>query len=232
MATHHAYSTTHTNAQTLQSHPPLLVSIDGNIGAGKSLVLQAVAERFAGRRVSTHPEPVAEWADNLAAYYADPHAHAFGLACRILLSFCTALEDAPPGCVMRVFERSPASSLQVFSALNKADGDLTAREWEVLSRMHADLAWDPHLVIFIDTPCHECCGRIVTRARPCEQAMTTTYIRRVEHYYSKFVSGTLPGKNVAVVRVDGSLPPEHVAQAVCDILEARLVGHVKNCLAT
>lgn len=188
--------------------------IDGNIGSGKSTVMEAVRQEL-GELVSTFPEPVHEWGDLLAAYYRDPKAHAFTLSVKILHSFCQMHSARPRNRAVHVFERCPGTSKNVFAAMNRDDGDLGAREWDVLADLHADLAWQPDVVIFLDTPSHICCERVAKRLRDCESAMTTQYVRRVEHMYSKYVA-TLPAARV--VKVDGSLPPAAVAAKVVDIV--------------
>ena len=191
----------------------MIIAIEGNIGSGKSTVLNTVQTTF-GECVKVYPEPVHEWRDVLQAYYADPKDNAFRLACQVLLSFISPM---PLDRSVHVFERMPATSKNVFAAMNRNDGDMRPREWEVLCKMHDDLAWDADLVIFVDTPSHVCCQRILQRARQCEEAMTTQYVRRVEHAYSKFIDSLPPGR---VIKVDGARPVEEVAAAVCDIVRA------------
>ena len=199
----------------------MIVAIDGNIGSGKSTLLALIRAGISPSVASVHPEPVDQWRDILKAYYEDSRANAFRLSCTILLSFCEALHSAPPAQV-RVFERCPEASLNVFASMNRADGDISAREWDVLTNMHADLAWKPDLVLFVDTPSHICCDRVAARARACEETMSTQYVRRVEHHYKKWLDGLPKGR---VIVIDGARPPQEVAEDACmaiaDTLAAR-----------
>lgn len=211
----------------------LTVAIEGNIGSGKSGLLDAIATADDDDHivVHVHPEPVAAWSNALEAYYADPRANALRLSVTVLQSFREAFDVAAaaaaagataPGATaaatVHVFERSPESSRRVFASMNLADGDMTPGEWSVLCRLHGDLGWKPDLVIFLDVPTHVCCARIEQRARRCETAMSVEYVRKLEFAYKKYID-SLTSRDVVVV--DGTLSPDEVARKAIEIIRAR-----------
>lgn len=173
------------------------ISVDGNIGSGKSDCLAALAAAFPD--VPCHPEPVHEWGELLDLFYKCPSEWALPFSLKVLLGFRAASRDAD--CIV---ERSPMASRHVFSQLLYNDGTLNCHEWELFKEYHDVLGWQPDVVFFVDTPAAVCLQRIASRGRACEATIDIDYLRRVEFQYANMLRYT----DVPVVRFDGTLPPE------------------------
>lgn len=177
------------------------ISVDGNIGCGKTTVLAALATAFPG--VSVMPEPVRDWHDLLELYYTDPKTWALPLNLKILLSFRAAAAHG-------IVERSPLSCHTVFSKIARDDDNMDAKQFDIFKDYYEVLGWQPDAIVYIDTPLAECAARIERRRRTGEADIDLQYLRRVEFAYAAMLRDC----GVPVERVDGSQSPEDVAAAV------------------
>lgn len=202
---------------------PRVVAVEGNIGCGKSTALAALAAR--GVRVV--PEPLAQWAGLLEKFYADPGRWALALSLRVLLSFHEARpgdsggddpgsgEDSggecPPAVV--VYERSPLACRHVFTQLMLNDGRLGADDWDLFKEYWELLAWTPDVIAYVHVPHDECLERVRRRGRAPEAAVNAEYLRKLEFQYETM----LRYAGVPVVRIDGTLSPDRVADAIAEV---------------
>lgn len=177
------------------------ISVDGNIGAGKSSVLAAA--RKAGV-ADVFPEPVEEWGDLLRNFYERPAEYALPFSLTVLLSY--DVPYARPTCVV---ERSPLACRHVFTQLLHNDGVMSQPAWELFKAYSDVLGWTPDLIVYVDTPANVCLDRVRGRGREGEDAVDLTYLRRIEYKYDIMLKYC----NVPVVRLDGSLPPDELAAA-------------------
>lgn len=189
---------------------PRRVCVEGNIGCGKSTAIEAAA-RLAG--VPAFLEPVRLWGPLLDKFYRDQAHWALALSLRVLLSF-----REPEACEAPValVERSPLACRHVFGQLLFNDSKLTQEEWDLFKDYCDVLGWKPDVIAYIHTPADECFERIRRRDRPEERAMDVQYVRRLEFQYETM----LRFADVPVVRLDGTQPPEVIAQQLAALAAA------------
>lgn len=176
------------------------IAVEGNIGSGKSTVLEALAGAFAVRK-----EPVEEWQPLLDLFYADPGKWSLAFSLRVLLSFANAPDDGAGGVL--VTERCPLANRHVFGQLLFNDQKMTQDEWDLFKEYHDAMGWTPDGIVFVDTPSDVCMDRIKVRGRTCEASIDIQYLRRIEFQYQNLFKFC----GVPVVRVDGALPPAELA---------------------
>jgi deoxyadenosine/deoxycytidine kinase len=181
----------------------MTICVEGNIGAGKSTVLCALAKARPDLRLV--PEPLHVWGTMLEAYYEDPGSWSLPLHLRILYEFW----KCEPGCNV-VIERSPGACRHVFGQLSYNDDHLTPTGWNTFKSYHDALGWEPDAYVYVDTPIEVCAARIKARGRPCEQRISEEYLRRIDFQYHNF----LKFSTVPVVRVDGTLPPDEIVASI------------------
>lgn len=187
------------------------ISVEGNIGSGKSECLDALAAAFPN--VPCYPEPVQEWGELLELFYKCPADWALSFSLKVLLGFRDASRRE-----VCIVERSPMASRHVFSQLLYNDGTLSVQEWELFKDYHRELGWEPGVVFFVDTPAAVCLERIASRGRSCEAGIDIDYLRRVEFQYANMLRYT----DVPVVRFDGTLPPAELHAQMVHEAAARL----------
>ena len=192
-----------------------VVSVEGNIGSGKSAALEALAARRPDLRV--RQEPVDAWGELLALYYADPVAWSLAFNLKVLHSFVEARRpgvdgsgSSCSGSSCSVIERSPGACRHVFGQLAYNDNHLGPEAWTVFKGYHDLLGWEPDAYVYIDTPPAVCFERMSTRGRECESGVTEAYLARIEFQYANFLKFT----KVPVFRVNGARPPDVVAREV------------------
>jgi deoxyadenosine/deoxycytidine kinase len=199
------------------------ICVVGNVGAGKSVALEALAA--AGYAVS--PEPVEQWGDLLDKMYEDPKKYGLAFSLRVLLDMHgvpDAAPDAEKGVV--VVERSPLCNRHVFTQLLHNDGSLSTAEWDTYKDYHDLLAWRPDAIVYLDTPTDVCARRVEARGRPCEAGIDVQWLRRVEFQYETM----LKFANVPVSRVAGTGSPEDVG-AACVAAVAALADETRTLTA-
>jgi deoxyadenosine/deoxycytidine kinase len=197
--------------------------LDGEIGAGKSEALGAIAEslRARGRRVIVVPEPVQEWeeAGILAAFYADPprrayefQTYTFVTRVRALVEACEAC-DPPLGagdCV--VMERSPMTDRFVFMELQREMvGPMLMRMYErwwcewmrLLPEVLRSARW---VGVYLKPSIGSCMERLCARDRIGE-TVPEDYQRRLRAAHETFLQGTLLRKSALedVLVLEGSV---------------------------
>ena len=183
----------------------LKVSIEGNIGSGKSSVLAALATALPDCPVFT--EPVDEWTDLLDIFYASPAEWGLAFSLKVLLSF-----REPAKRDMCLIERSPLACRHVFSQLLYNDGSLTQHEWDLFKEYFDLLAWTPDVIVYIETPVDLCMERIQVRGRAAEKSLDAEYLNRVEHQYTNMLRFV----NVPIIRLDGTLSLPELQRAAID----------------
>lgn len=184
------------------------ISVDGNIGSGKSEALAALAAAFP--TVPCYPEPVESWAELLKLYYASPAEWSLPFSLKVLLSFGEPARQ--PTCLI---ERSPMTSRHVFGQVLYNQGLLNQHEWDLFKEYHDLLAWKPDVTFFVDCPPRVCLERVASRGREGEAGIDLDYLKKVDFQYQNMMRFM----DVPVVRFDGTLPRAQLHAAM--IAEAR-----------
>lgn len=187
----------------------MIVCLEGNIGSGKSTVLQRL---FQDHNLTIKEEPISEWGPLLDLYYDNPAAWALPFDLKVLHSFCDIPEPNESGIVC--VERSPGACRHVFGQLGYNDEHMTPASWDIFKEYHDLLAWEPSAYVYIDTPPDQCFERIKIRGRHCESGLTEEYLRRIEFQYTNFLKFT----GTPTYTVDGTKPVDEIVRDIVDFL--------------
>ena len=161
-----------------------IVSIDGNIGAGKSSVLKELEKEHG---FVVFQEDINSWKEMLDAFYEKPQRWSFTLQMAILNSLHDQLQqikELPSNNDIIFKERAPASS-RIFAEISKSEGFLCDEEFKIYEGIFDKLIWKPDLKLFIDTNVSTCMERIARRGRNCEKNIKHTYLEKLEEGYRK-----------------------------------------------
>jgi deoxyadenosine/deoxycytidine kinase len=182
------------------------ISVEGNIGSGKSSLLTALSRNH-GLRVFL--EPVQKWGDWLSLFYEDPCRWGMSFNLKVLTSFHDhhlSAGGADNDSSLTLFERSPLTCRHVFTTLQHADGCMNDAELALFDDVYQRLRWEPDLVLYVRTRPETCMRRIAMRAREAERNITLDYVKRVHTRHEALFHK----KHATTHELDGEQPPEEV----------------------
>ena len=218
---------------------PLIVSIEGNIGAGKSTFLEKLRENL-GEEGSTlevvfMQEPVNVWQsitdkygeDILTKYYADPAKYAFSFQIMAystrLAMFKTAVREHP-NCDVILCERSLEADRNIFAKMLRDEGNIEDIMYQIYDRLYADTAQDylADGIVYMATPPMICYDRIQQRNRKGESEIAMPYLMNCHAYHTAWLANqTDLEEKTEVLSLDtddAQHPEEEWVQRVSDFL--------------
>ena len=194
----------------------------GNIGAGKSTLVELLSERLGFR---PYYEPVAE-NPYLADFYADMerwafHSQVFFLTHRARCH--RSLMDDPCSVVQ---DRSLYEDAMVFARNLYERGAMSARDWETylkLFRAVVSLLPPPDMVVYLRASVPTLKKRIALRGRDFEFSIADDYLADLNRLYEDWIEGfdlapvlVVPGDRLDFVAESGDL------DAIAETVAARL----------
>jgi len=180
---------------------PFIVSIEGNIGAGKSTMLKHF-QKYSD--VEIVPEPVAEWCDVkghnlLQKLYEDPKRWSFQFQSYVQLTRLQLLNKRTTSSV-KIIERSIQNNRFCFLENAKKDGSLSGAELEVLfswyNWLDKNLGLPLDLIVYLRTSPEVAYERLRQRGRKEESDVPMKYIEGLHQSYEEWLvqksKGPLP----------------------------------------
>lgn len=181
----------------------IIISLEGNIGAGKSTVGQRLK---ASGLFDFLEEPISLWREGFAAnllqrMYTDMDRWAFTFQ---IMAFVTRVKTwqeilSRTDHQRVVLERSVFTDRRVFAANLHRRGAISDVEWELYCGL-----WDflvshycvqPDHIIYLRTPVDVCMERIRVRGREEESQISLEYLRQIEELHDQWLMGN-PGAMV------------------------------------
>ena len=160
-----------------------IITVDGNIGSGKSSVLAYLQNTYG---ISIDLEPVKKWQPYLEDMYYK-NSGAFEFQVRVWLDRCWVQDKSTRGTLL--MERSPYFQSMVFVPANLENGRITESQNTMIREMYnlSMRMWSPNMYIYLRSNPKNCVERIEHRARNSEEAISPSYINRLhelhEHAY-------------------------------------------------
>jgi len=190
---------------------PIIISIDGNIGAGKSTILKRLKEE--------HPEfyyidePVNLWTsledENneslLKLYYKDKKRWSFTFQNYVLISrmlyTIDKIESWKKECEkdksklknnVFITERFIDTDFNIFTKMLFDDGFINKMEWDIYNNWYNFLTnkYKLNYVIYLNISPETCKERINKRARDGEENITLEFLEKIDSYHQKWFRET------------------------------------------
>lgn len=209
---------------------PILLSIEGNIGAGKSYLLKSLRERNPNWQFIDEPVDFWQSLKNedgkslLEVFYADQRRWSYTFQNCALLSRYNNIEtsiktygdkfaekhdgDAEasqrPTPVIFITERCLDTDHQVFAKMLASDKMLGSLEFDLYQRwfkLLEETATPLSAIVFVDTVPETCSSRISMRGRNGEEGIPLAYLQSLDKFQRAWVDST----HVPVVRVESSM---------------------------
>jgi len=185
---------------------PFIVSIEGNIGAGKSTMLKFF-EKY--NDVELIPEPVAQWCDVkghnlLGKLYEDPKRWSFQFQSYVQLTRLQLL-NKPTNCSVKIIERSIQNNRFCFLENAKKEGSLCGAELEVLISwydwLNENIGMPLDLIVYLRTSPQVAYERLKARGRKEEAGVPMHFIEGLHQSYEDWLVNQTKGPPPAPVLV-------------------------------
>lgn len=185
---------------------PIIITIDGNIGAGKSTFLNYLREKFPNFHYID--EPVDIWTNFknesgetlLEVYYKDKKRWAFSFQNCVFLTRIISLikhikewnNDSNPKSNVFVTERCVETDFNIFVKMLYDDGFINKLEWNIYKQWYHYLILDYRIngIIYIKCEPEKCKERIGKRGRTGEQIIALDYLNKLHSYHEKWINET------------------------------------------
>ena len=182
-------------------NPTRIISLDGNIGVGKTTLLDHIQKRFPD--VIIVKEPVDAWSQLkdeqgsslLELFYKDKRRYAFTFQQAAMLSRLLLLQkavaEAKPGSLI-LTERSVLTDRFVFAEMLKASGDLSKLEKDLYEQWYNAFATQLPIVgiVYITTSVDTAFERIKTRGREGEATISKEYLKALDWQHQVWLTNT------------------------------------------
>lgn len=187
--------------------PLKIMCVEGNIGAGKSSVLQELRDRG----YTVVPEPVEAWSHVFPLFVKNPRRYAFVFQTQVAASLVeqhrtalSAYEWGPKDNVVFV-ERSFLSA-GAFVSVAVDNGFISPAEETTYHNLAEAIGWTPSGYIFIATPLKTCLERLQKRGRPEEANLTLSDLHKIGNAFCAL--------GITTNAVDGSLSTAEIADRI------------------
>jgi deoxyadenosine/deoxycytidine kinase len=183
----------------------MIITIDGNIGSGKTSVLNYLHKTY---KIPIDLEPVESWNSYLTKLY-DDSSDVFKFQVRIWLDRCWIQEKSDKITVL--MERSPYFIRDTFISCAYDSKLISQHERDILLDLHkkTDTIWSCNTYIYLRSKPENCYRRIKKRNRLCEKNITEEYINTLHRYHENTYTNAINNNmNIIVIDVDDKSIPE------------------------
>ena len=190
------------------------LSIEANIGGGKSTLGRTLAERYP-EVFNLIPEPVdaLERTGILKAYYDDKQRWAAILQNFVLIARIISHRDHKKHGVINLIDRSIMGDKNVFAKMLIEDGMMNDIEVAVYNEYHKLVGMDdvPTLYVYIRTPVDVCIERIAKRGRASETTIPKEYLQKIHDLHETWME-TIHPSNILIL--DGTQSVDQLVDQV------------------
>lgn len=208
---------TETNIDTIHSsmNGNIIVSIDGNIGSGKSTIVNLIKRTCSNmpRNIIILDEPVSIWdtirdeegTPILSNFYNDQHKYAFSFQILALSTRISILKKAIQENTNSIIitERNLQTDRYVFAQMLFDDGKISTIDFNIYKHMYETFIIDYPIskMIYINTNPSICFERINKRAREGE-TMKLEYLEQCDKYHNGLATH-MKLNGIHVLEIDG-----------------------------
>lgn len=192
------------------------ITIEGNIGAGKTTLAQLLSQRLNARLI------LEEFADNpfLPRFYENPKQYAFPLELFFMAERYKQLKEVNMG--RDLFDTVTVSDYLFTKCLLFARVNLPEEEYRLYQRLfdiiHQQIV-QPQLLIYLHAPVSKLQQNIKKRNRSYEQAIPDEYLYSIQETYSTYIRHhSVPTLLVDVSKADFLNNPAHL-ESIMQALE-------------
>jgi deoxyadenosine/deoxycytidine kinase len=183
----------------MTSSIPIIISVDGNVGAGKSTFLDTIKVSFPDVEIVL--EPVGEWMrlknaegkSLLELFYEDKRRWAYTFQNCAILTRLKIIRETATSTKKRIIltERSVLTDRFVFAEMLRESGDIDTMEWELYMNWFNSFAGELPVsgIVYLTTGVGTAAERIVKRGRHGEDHIPLDYLSALDRQHQKWLAG-------------------------------------------
>jgi deoxyadenosine/deoxycytidine kinase len=193
---------------------PLIISIEGNIGSGKSTIIEHLEKNLGVNRenVILLKEPLGVWesikdpvsGENiLEKFYQDQAKYAFPFQVMAYASRLSMIRNAiinNPTCSVIICERSLDADKNIFAKMLHDDALIEDINYQIYLSFCKEYAVEFGLnaVVYIDADAEVCHERIRKRSRQGENGIPLDYLQKCKRYHDEWLGQNI---NIPILRI-------------------------------
>ena len=191
---------------------PFIVSLEGNIGAGKSTIIDILKSKYeteprkyfgelSDAKIVFMKEPVDIWTSIcdsetgesiLEKFYKEPKTYAFAFQVMVYNTHLEAFRRVVrenPDCALLICERSIDAGRYIFAEMLRDDGMIADVCFKIYQNLFDSTANEFSLdaILYLDVSPEICLERIGKRSREGEGGIPLEYLERCQSYYRKWL---------------------------------------------
>lgn len=183
---------------------PVILSIEGSIGAGKSTIIENLKEYMKdfSKEVVFLKEPLDIWegikdsvGENiLQKFYGNPEKYAFSFQVMAYASRLSiirnAIETHSPAVI--ICERSLAADKNIFAQMLFDEGTIDDVNFQIYNMFYKEFSGNYPLdgIVYIDADAETCHKRVGKRSREGESEISLEYLQKCKLYHDRWLENT------------------------------------------
>lgn len=170
-----------------------IITIDGNIGAGKTSILNYLHTNY---NINVDLEPIDKWKPYLDNIYKEKKDY-FKFLIRIWLDRSWIQEKNNSSLV--IMERSPYFIRNTFNKFKYETRLINKNENNIINELYdkTDIIWKPNYFIYLRSSPEKCLEKIYKRGRDNEMEISLEYLKNIHQYHEK-AYGELQDKKIMI----------------------------------
>ena len=192
-----------------------IISVEGNIGSGKSTLVENLRKKYAGnRRINFLQEPVDIWNTikdkdgntMISKFYKDTKKYSFAFQMMAYISRVSLLKQALEKDVdVIVIERSMFTDKMVFAKMLYDDGNIEEVEYQIYNKWFDEFIKEiPKIdIVYVKTDPQTALARVKKRAREGE-TIQLEYLNKCHQYHDDWLKNynTITNNNIIEIQGD------------------------------
>lgn len=190
----------------------MIISIEGNIGSGKTKQLQLLKEKG----YTVIEENVESWKEEgwLERFYKNPYRTALGFQMRVLYDHLNRKSEITEP--ITIIERSAYTCIEVFGKILLEDKMMTVQDINLMRMYFEANKFLPDVFIYIQTLPNIAYERVRKRDRSGEELIDLLYLEKLHHHHEYSYIGN---KSLKIFIVDGNKSIDEVQNEIVKIIE-------------
>ena len=176
----------------------IIISIEGNIGAGKSTIIENIEKILGHEYIEYNEEPVKEWincqgVNILEKYYTNPSKYAFCFQSVVMSS--RMRKQRQQAKTLKIVERSPLSDLCFAKLCKESDffDDAESRSYISIvdKTFESEINARPDCILYLRCDPKICSFRMNKRGRKEEKEVPLDYLESLHNEHEKLINVAL-----------------------------------------